>query len=308
MHGILPLWKPKGLTSHDCVYKLRKILKTRKIGHTGTLDPEVEGVLPVCIGGATKIIPYLSELKKVYIATLTLGTTTDTEDATGQIIEELKVIKFPSNEIIEEVFDEFTDKIKQIPPMYSAVRVKGKRLYEYARENLEVERPEREITIHELTLLNTNPEKNNINLEISCSKGTYIRTLCVDIGKHLGYPAHMSELKRMESDSFKESETFTFTEIEAIIDDNTNKHSEMIYPTSRALKHLDTYSVNEHMKKLILFGQKLPLPETIEFIADKPYKVMHNAELLAIYQINPENEQEIRALRVFNEAKSEGDY
>ncbi len=305
MHGILPLWKPKGLTSHDCVFKLRKILKTKKVGHTGTLDPEVEGVLPICVGGATKVIPYLSELKKVYIATLTLGTTTDTEDATGQTIDEQIVDKFPSKQLIEEAFDKFTGEIKQIAPMYSAVRVKGKRLYEYARENLEVERPERKITIHDIELLDTNKETNSIDLKVSCSKGTYIRTLCVDIGKHLGYPAHMSELKRIESDSFKESETFTFTEIESIV--NENDYSRMIYPTSRALNHLDTYLVSKEMKKLILFGQKLPLPDTKELVLGKQYKVMHNDTLLAIYHIDPENEHQIRALRVFNEIQSEGD-
>ncbi|HLR60305.1 MAG TPA: tRNA pseudouridine(55) synthase TruB [Pseudogracilibacillus sp.] len=305
MHGILPLWKPKGLTSHDCVFKLRKILKTKKVGHTGTLDPEVEGVLPICVGGATKVIPYLSDLKKVYIATLSLGATTDTEDATGKIIDEQPVNAFPNNEQIEQAFKKFTGEIKQIAPMYSAVQVKGKRLYEYARENIEVERPERKITIHDIELLHTNKEKNTIDLKVSCSKGTYIRTLCVDIGKHLGYPAHMSKLKRIESDSFKEDETFTFAEIESIVD--KGKHSEMIYPTSRALNHLDTYAVNEEIKRLILFGQKLPLPKTMEFVLGKPYKVMHHDELLAIYHIDPENEHQIRALRVFNEIQSEGD-
>lgn len=305
MNGILPLWKPKGLTSHDCVFKLRKILKTRKVGHTGTLDPEVEGVLPICIGGATKIIPYLSDLKKVYIAKLSLGSTTDTEDATGNVLEKVNVKNIPSEVAIREVFDQFTGTITQIPPMYSAVRVKGKRLYEYARENLEVDRPKREVIIHEIELLNIDKEENSISLEISCSKGTYIRTLCVDMGAALGYPAHMSELKRVESDSFKQNETFTFTEIEEKIDNQA--HDEIIYPTSRALNHLDTYFVDEKMKQLILYGQKLPLPKTKEFISGKPYKIMHHKELLAIYHVDPENDQQIRALRVFTESKNEGD-
>lgn len=305
MHGVLPLWKPKGLTSHDCIYKLRRILKTKKVGHTGTLDPEVEGVLPICLGGATKIIPYLSDLKKVYSVTLTLGSTTDTEDATGQIIDEEPVEDFPSNQVIKDTIKQFTGTIKQIAPMYSAVRVKGKRLYEYARENIEVERPEREISIHSIDLLNVNRKMNSIDLEVSCSKGTYIRTLCVDIGKQLGYFAHMSDLKRIESDSFKASETFTFSDIESII--NSNEANKMIHPASRALNHLDTYSVDNDMKRLILFGQKLPLPETKEFILGKPYKVMYKDQLLAIYHIDPENENQIRALRVFNEMQSEGD-
>src|SRR5699024_2284117 len=257
MHGVLPLWKPKGLTSHDCIYKLRRILKTKKVGHTGTLDPEVEGVLPICLGGATKIIPYLSDLKKVYSVRLVLGSTTDTEDATGQIVDEEPVEDFPSKQVIKDTIKQFTGTIKQIAPMYSAVRVKGKRLYEYARENIEVERinkqnapmysagsvkskriyeyakekkeverPERENNIQSIDLIKVNEGMNNIDLEVSCSKGTYIRTLCVDIGKKLGYFAHMSDLKRIESDSFKASETFTFSDIESII--NSNEANKMI--------------------------------------------------------------------------------
>lgn len=305
MNGILPLWKPKGLTSHDCVFKLRKILGIKKVGHTGTLDPDVEGVLPICIGEATKIIPYLSDLKKVYIAKLTLGTTTETEDASGKILEEVSVDSFPTEEKINEVLERFTGKIKQTPPMYSAVRVKGKRLYEYARENIEVERPEREIVIHELDLLSIDKATNSMNLKISCSRGTYIRTLCVDIGADLNYPAHMSYLKRIESDSFKEDETVTLNEIEASV--NNHRFNELLFPISRALNHIDSYSVDKEMRRLILFGQKLPLPETKKFVLGKPYKVMYNQELLAIYHIDPENRQQIRALRVFNELKSEGD-
>lgn len=305
MNGILPLWKPKGLTSHDCVFKLRKILGIKKVGLTGTLDPDVEGVLPICIGEATKIIPYLSDLKKVYIAKLTLGTTTETEDSSGKILEEVSVDAFPTEEKIKEVLEKFTGKIKQTPPMYSAVRVKGKRLYEYARENIEVERPEREIVIHELDLLSIDKATNSMNLKISCSRGTYIRTLCVDIGAELNYPAHMSYLKRIESDSFKENETVTLNEIEASV--NNHRFNELLFPISRALNHIDTYSVDKEMRKLILFGQKLPLPETNKFVLGKPYKVMYNQELLAIYHIDPENIEQIRALRVFNELKSEGD-
>src|SRR5699024_3505234 len=153
MHGVLPLWKPKGLTSHDCIYKLRRILKTKKVGHTGTLDPEVEGVLSICLGGATKIISYLSYLKKVYSFRLVLGSTADTEDATGQIVDEDPVEDFPSKQVIKDTIKQFTGTIKQIAPMYSAVRVKGKRLYEYARENIVLERQEREFNIHSIDLL-----------------------------------------------------------------------------------------------------------------------------------------------------------
>src|SRR5690625_1002496 len=141
IHGILPLYKPKGFTSHDCVMKVRKLLNIKKVGHTGTLDPGVEGVLPICIGEATKIIPFLLELKKVYIADVYLGQATTTEDSDGEIVSEKEVVSPPTNEEIDSVLASFQGEITQIPPMYSAVKVKGKKLYEYARANQEIDRP-----------------------------------------------------------------------------------------------------------------------------------------------------------------------
>src|SRR5699024_7511220 len=152
MNGILPLWKPRGLTSHDCVQKVRRIFKTRKVGHTGTLDPEVEGVLVLCIGEETKLVQYLTKVKKTYIAKCTLGIATETEDQTGKIIEKVEINNFPKKEDIHQVLDKFQGEITQIPPMYSAVRVKGKRLYEYARNNETVERPKRKVNIHDIAL------------------------------------------------------------------------------------------------------------------------------------------------------------
>lgn len=140
MGGILPLWKPKGMTSHDCVMKIRKLYKTKKVGHTGTLDPEVEGVLPICIGQATKIVQFLTDTKKTYVAELKLGSATETEDSYGEIIEEVEVDEIPSQQVIENVLQSFKGEIIQVPPMYSAVKVAGKKLYEYARLNQTVER------------------------------------------------------------------------------------------------------------------------------------------------------------------------
>src|SRR5690625_1449047 len=183
--------------------KIRKILGTRKVGHTGTLDPEVEGVLVICIGQATKVVPFLTAMNKTYIAECSLGVATETEDAHGEIVEEKGVTHPPSEQDIEDVLKLFKGDITQIPPMYSAVKVNGKKLYEYARANEYIERPSRQVFIHDLIQLEQNSKNTNkFRFKVACSAGTYIRTLCVDIGKKLGYPAHMSDLVRIEACSF----------------------------------------------------------------------------------------------------------
>src|SRR5699024_9577484 len=197
LNGILPLWKPKGMTSRDCVVRVRKLFSMKKVGHTGTLDPEVEGVLPICLGQGTKIVPFLTDTKKTYVAEIMLGTARETEEK------------------IKKVLHSFEGKITQIPPMYSAVKVNGKKLYEYARNNEEVERPKREVTIHEIKHLSSKKNNNRIiKMKVICSKGTYIRTLCADIGKALGYPAHMYSLVRLATGSLDKKDTYTFDTIE----------------------------------------------------------------------------------------------
>ena len=188
MDGILPLWKEKGMTSFDCVYKVRKLLKTKKVGHSGTLDPEVDGVLPICIGKATKVVEYLHESNKVYQGEITLGFSTETEDAHGEIVSSSPIeIPFSIQEI-DEKMQNFIGEITQIPPMYSAVKVNGKRLYEYARAGEEVERPVRKATIYNFRRIsepvyNEETKTQSWMFEVSCSKGTYVRTLSVDLGK-----------------------------------------------------------------------------------------------------------------------------
>ncbi|MEN2464529.1 tRNA pseudouridine(55) synthase TruB [Ornithinibacillus sp. FSL M8-0202] len=295
MDGILPLWKPKGFTSHDCVMKVRKLFKTKKVGHTGTLDPEVEGVLPICIGQATKIVQFLTDTTKVYVAELSLGVATETEDAHGKIIEKVSVEQFPSKQEIKNVLQSFKGEILQVPPMYSAVKVRGKKLYEYARANQEVERPVRKVTIHEITYLPTDDEV--IRFQVTCSKGTYIRTLCVDIGKKLGYPAHMSQLVREETGDIKKNDTVDFDTIENAC--LVGKGQELLLPITRGLTHLDTYYVDDNVKRKVLNGQKLKRPDQV--LQTKPFKVMYGEELLAIYTIHPEKEDEIKPIRVFNE-------
>src|SRR5690625_512616 len=214
MDGIIPLFKPKGMTSHDCVIQIRKLMGKHKIGHTGTLDPGVEGVLPICIGEATKIIPFLSPLKKVYIADVSLGQSTTTGDSDGEVVEEKSVDNPPTDREIDEVLKSFQGVVTQVPPMYSADKIKGKKLYEYARNNSEVERPKQQINIHELIRREDKKSSNDVlRIQETGPKRPHIRPLCGDIGEKLGFPAHMSYLQRAETDPIKKEQTVILQEI-----------------------------------------------------------------------------------------------
>ena len=186
MNGVLIINKPKGYTSHDIVNVVRKKLNTKKVGHTGTLDPDATGVLPILIGTATKISKYLIEHKKIYMATVKLGYKTDTADASGKIIKEDKYFQKIDDKKIEDILASFLGKQKQVPPMYSAIKVDGKKLYEYAREGKEVEVKPREIEIYDICLEGYDNNNYEISFKVNCSKGTYIRTLCESVAEKLG--------------------------------------------------------------------------------------------------------------------------
>lgn len=296
MDGILPLWKPRGLTSHDCVQKVRKIFQMRKVGHTGTLDPNVEGVLVLCLGKATKIVPFLTATKKSYIARCTLGIATETEDATGAVVESKSVDQFPSKQEIKHILTSFQGEITQIPPMYSAVRVKGKRLYDYARNNEYVERPKRQVTIHQIALKEIDSKLDSFEMEIICSEGTYMRTLCVDIGKKVGYPAHMSHLVRTEASNFQAKETICFSQLKEAKENNMLQ--ELLQPIERGLNHLDYLRVDQQTKFRVKNGQKLKKPDY--HLKTKQFKMMYQDQVLAIYEVHPDNDQEIKPVRVFH--------
>lgn len=198
LNGVINVYKEKGYTSHDVVAKLRGILKQKKIGHTGTLDPEAEGVLPVCLGNATKLCDMLTEKRKEYIAEFLCGVVTDTQDMTGTVLSRSKTDL--TEEAVRTVIMSFLGESDQIPPMYSACKVNGRRLYELAREGKEVERKARRITIYGLEILGM--ELPNVTIRVLCSKGTYIRTLCHDIGQKLGCGAAMQSLLRTRVDRF----------------------------------------------------------------------------------------------------------
>lgn len=212
MDGVINVHKPIGMTSSDVVVLLRKSLKTRKVGHTGTLDPEVNGVLPICVGKATRLAEYLTDQGKSYRAEITFGIVTDTQDAQGQILYSTKALVEEQDFL--RIIPQFLGSIQQIPPMYSAIRHKGKHLYDLARQGIEVERPPRTITVQRLELLSWQAgEYPKAVFEVDCSKGTYIRTLCQDIGDALGCGAHMSRLVRLRSGPFRLEESWTLEQI-----------------------------------------------------------------------------------------------
>ena len=214
-NGILPVYKEKGYTSNDVVAKLRGILKMKKIGHTGTLDPEAEGVLPVCLGRGTKLIPLMTDTDKSYRCVCRLGITTDTEDMTGKILSEGDFSGL-TEEDVKGVLNSFVGSYQQIPPMYSAKKVKGKKLYELAREGIVIERKPCLVYIRSIKLLSTDLEKGRISFETDCSKGTYIRSLCRDIGGKLNCGAAMESLLRTGAGGFSEKECLTLSRVEEL--------------------------------------------------------------------------------------------
>lgn len=209
--GIINVYKEKGFTSFDVVAKLKGILRERKIGHTGTLDPDAEGVLPVCVAKGTKLCALLTDQDKEYEAVLLLGQVTDTQDCSGKILEEHPVTV--SEAAVWEAVQSFVGAYDQVPPMYSALKVNGKKLYELARKGVEVERAARRVTIHSIDILSV--ELPRVRMRVHCSKGTYIRTLCQDIGEKLGCGGCMESLLRTRVGRFGLEEAYRLSEIEA---------------------------------------------------------------------------------------------
>lgn len=299
MDGILPLWKEKGMTSHDCVFKVRKILKMKKVGHTGTLDPDVEGVLPICLGRATKLADYIMNSGKTYEGEVTLGASTTTEDASGEVVEQTTVRAAISRKEILQVLQSLTGHITQTPPMFSAVKVNGKRLYEYARQGIEVERPSRTVTIHHIELLDDREvfagEKIRFSFRVSCSKGTYIRTLAVMIGERLGYPAHMSNLVRTSSGGFTADECLTLHELEELT--RKEEASSVLRPLERGVNDLPKWHISDTLAKKVANGAVLDLPENWPNQAQEAAVLQEN-RLLAIYQLHSEKTGKIKPVKV----------
>ena len=224
INGVINIYKIKGFTSHDVVAKLRGIMRQKKIGHTGTLDPEATGVLPVCLGSATKLCDMLTDKEKEYIAKVQLGVTTDTQDMTGTVLSE-KEVKVTESQV-REAIQSFVGHYDQIPPMYSALKVNGKKLYELAREGKEVERKARPVTIHYIEVLEMSLPQ--ITIKVGCSKGTYIRTLCHDLGEKLGCGAAMAALERTKSGQFSLENAITLAELEEKLKNSTEEREKVI--------------------------------------------------------------------------------
>ncbi len=252
MDGILNIYKEKGFTSHDVVAAVRKTIHMKKVGHTGTLDPDAEGVLPICVGKATKLSDVIMDGRKSYRAVLRLGITTTTEDASGEVIERREVSC--GEEEIRRAMAAMIGRQEQIPPMYSAVKVQGKKLYELAREGKEIERKARTIEIYDIRIRQFLPE-NQVEFDVDCSKGTYIRTLCADIGKALGCGGHMAGLLRTKTGAFALEDAIRLSELKELAEQG--RAEEALLSMEEALRDFPRICVESGFTKLLYNGGKI---------------------------------------------------
>lgn len=253
MDGIINIYKEKGYTSHDVVARMRGILKQKKIGHTGTLDPEATGVLPVCIGAATKLCDLFTDKSKTYEAVLRLGVETDTEDMTGNVLQQDSSWEALTEAQIREAVQSFVGPYEQVPPMYSALKVHGRKLYEYARKGIEVERTPRMVQIFDIS--DTIVEPPLVRMRVSCSKGTYIRTLCADIGKKLGCGGCMQELTRIRVGSFLLENSITLAQLEQIVGEE--RLYEVLKPVDAVFSALPAGTVAAAGEKYLFNGNPI---------------------------------------------------
>lgn len=301
IEGILPLWKERGMTSHDCVFKLRKILNTKKIGHTGTLDPDVDGVLPICIGKATKVVEYMVDSGKKYIGEITIGFSTTTEDASGDVVEVKPVNQMISTLEIDQFMASFEGTIEQIPPMYSAVKVGGKRLYEYARAGETVERPKRVAHIHSFRRTSTpmwhqDTGTMSWQFEVDCGKGTYVRTLAVDLGKKLGYPAHMSDLTRTSSGHFQVKDCLTLAQVDQLA--TSHQIEDSLFPLEYGLTSFPSMAVDASTFEKIKNGSLLPRETYQTIVGSFPFVLTYQGKACAIYDVHPTKQTWLKPIKV----------
>lgn len=287
INGIMNIYKEAGYTSHDVVAKLRGIVKQKKIGHTGTLDPDAVGVLPVCFGSATKLCDLMTDKSKEYEAVLRLGITTDTQDLSGMIRRETAVTV--GEDDIERAMMRFVGGYEQIPPMYSALKVNGKKLYELARAGKEVERQPRHVDITYIRILEMNvPE---VRFVVGCSKGTYIRTLCADIGEQLGCGAAMAQLKRTRVGNFRIEDAITLSQVEELMQQGT--YQKYVTAPDSVFMEYGAAVVKRASEGALSNGNKLYLHQ-LDFDSTVSLK---DAEMLRVYNGN----QEFKAVYVFVE-------
>lgn len=277
MNGVINLYKPTGITSFDAVYKIRKLCNTKKVGHTGTLDPEASGVLPICIGSATKIVDYIMNDSKVYRTLLKLGVETDTYDREGVIISNSDIV--PQQQDIIHAIKSFIGEINQIPPMYSAIKINGKKLYELARKGIEIERQPRKITIYDISI--DEIKFPYVNFQVKCSKGTYIRSLCHDIGLKLGTFGTMWELERLSSGTFNIKNSVKLEDL------NSENISSYLISMEDALSFYDKIVISEKNSKKILNGVTIQDKNLISaYQFDKCYRIYIEDNFIGIGKIN----------------------
>ena len=282
IHGVLNIYKEAGFTSHDVVAKLRGIVKQKKIGHTGTLDPDATGVLPVCLGKATRLCDMLTDETKTYETVLLLGQSTDTQDTGGTVLKRAEPETDP--EKIRSCIQGFVGEYQQIPPMYSALKVNGKKLYELAREGIEVERKPRSVHFHEIEILKI--ESPNVWMRVTCSKGTYIRTLCHDIGEALGCHGCMANLVRTRVGRFELSDSRKLSEIEEYV--KNQKLEELLVPVDAMFSGYPSVTVKAEADILVCNGNPLKEPmfdtEKVPEGSGKIRIYTSSGEFVGIYQ------------------------
>lgn len=257
MDGIIIINKTKGCTSHDIVYKIKKMLN-EKVGHTGTLDPMAEGVLPILVGKGTLASKYLINHDKKYIVELQLGTKTDTADGEGKIVKQQPVNKeILTTKNIEKILQSFVGKQEQIPPIYSAIKINGKKLYEYARKGQEIELKPRKIEIYNIKLINYSVEEKQLKFEVFCGKGTYIRSLCEDIAIKFGTVGYMKSLKRIQVGDFKIEDSITIDELNNIIQKNELDKTKTIITLEKLFEKIPSIRLDNRKLELFLNGVML---------------------------------------------------
>ena len=295
IHGIINVYKEKGYTSHDVVAKLRGIAGQKKIGHTGTLDPDAEGVLPVCLGKATKVCELLTDKDKTYRAVLFLGQTTDTQDASGTVLETSDVSNLNESQVTEAV-QSFVGEYAQIPPMYSALKVGGKKLYELAREGKTVERKARNVMIHSIKILRVDLPR--VEMEVFCSKGTYIRTLCHDIGEKLGVGGCMESLLRVQVGRFVLADSLRLSEIQKAKEDGNLE--KILQPIDSVFEQYRAVRIRPDQEKRLQNGNSFRKPDRLQNYDDQEMVRVYdsNGHFAAVYRY-VEKDHEFRIVKMF---------
>ena len=291
--GILPIYKERGITSHDVVFRARRILQMKKIGHSGTLDPEVDGVLLLLLGGATKVSDYAMDLGKSYRAEVCLGIKTTTEDLTGEVVEECKVANI-SVDKIKEILKSMIGEIEQKPPIYSAIKVNGRKLYEYARRGqFDVEIPTRKVNIYDITFIENSEyykdDKFYFSIDINCGKGTYVRTIATSIGKELNLPSTMSKLTRTRSGEITLDNCLTLSEIEQHLKDETLEGK--LLRKEYALEEYKFVEIPKFRAKQVMNGLRFRKNQFLDHDFTDGIVFTYENEAIAIYHLKDKDDE-----------------